>query len=447
MKASRFNVMATADPGGAVLFNTLHGSLTALESTEVGEIERALRDPASASPQVRKSLAAQQHLVPDDSDELAVVSARRSAGIRDRHRLDVIVMTTMDCNLGCPYCYETRTDGSRMSAETERRLCAWLGREIPSSTLLMLQWFGGEPLFDTPLIGRVSRHARAVAEASGTAVALHATTNGYLLDGWRREELLESGVKDFQVTLDGPPNTHDKMRPTRAGRPSFERIFRNVSETVRADPDVAMTLRVNLNQTNIDRIGELLERFEPDVRPRLRLALEPIFGDDDVSATANIPPADLSTKLADLYDQAADLGYEVSAANAGLLTGRLTYCYAERERQHVIQYDGSIYKCTTSDFDEQSRLAVLAEDGTLASIEGRLEDWMAHGQQFPNRCQTCAYLPLCMGGCRKAQLASGDEACTLIPSNASYVLKQIALSGFPHSLLSTPTTKPSLQHG
>ena len=435
MKKSRFNVEVRRDDGSLLLYNTLHGSLSELSAEEAREVISALDDPEVAAPAVRQFLVAQRHIVEDDRDELAEVRERRSRGISDSNRLDVIVLSTMDCNFGCEYCYETREPGSRMSAETERRLTSLLDREMPRSRLTILQWFGGEPLLDTGLICRVSRHAREVSEQSGNRLALHITTNGYLLRGWRREELLAAGVRDFQITLDGPPDTHDRMRPLRSGRASFATIFTNIQETVRVDPTVGMSLRVNVNHTNIDRIVEMLLMFETDVRPRLRLVLEPIFGDDTLSATANIPPRELSSALGHLYEQASDLGFDVSAWDSGVLTGRSTYCYAERERQFVIKNDGSVFKCATADFSASNRLAQLGPDGRVESADGRLDRWMAAGDDFPAACQGCVYLPLCMGGCRKVQFESPDKSCTLVPSNAHYVLKQIGLEGAPVALL------------
>ena len=435
MKESRYNVMVPRPDGGAVLYNTLYGSLTQLAPAEVGPINAALRDPTGAPAETVSVLATQRHLVDAGADELAAVARRRSAGIHDRQRLDVIVMTTLDCNFDCIYCYETRHHGSRMSEETESRLVAFLEREIPQSTLTILQWFGGEPLLDTPLIVRVGRRAGEIARIAGSEVTMHATTNGYLLEGWRRDELLAAGVLDYQITLDGPAATHDRMRPTRGGGPTFDRVFANITETVLADPRVGMTVRINVNHQNLAQAVDLLPAFEPAVRPRIRLALEPIFGDSTVSATENIAARELSAAIGDIYRVAGELGFDTSAATSGLPTGRLTYCYAERDRQLVVNYDGSVFKCTTSEFDPELRLASLGPGGVIESHGGAWERWMSRGEQFPGRCRECVYLPLCMGGCRARQTQSDPDTCTLVPTNAQYVLKQIGLDGVPHDLV------------
>ena len=435
MKASRYNVQAQDQCGGLYLYNTLYGSVTYFATEEVCELEQALKDPAGAASAVLEVLSAQRHLVDDHEDELSIVTERRCRGISGQGRLDVVVMPTLDCNFECTYCYEQREAGSRMSADVERRLVVWLERAIPTAVMLMLHWFGGEPLYDVPLIARVTRRCREVGAIHGTHIAPHVTTNGYLLDGWRRDQLLASGVKDFQVTIDGPAETHDALRPLRGGYPSFERVFQNVIETVGADLEVGMTLRVNVNHDNLDHVESLLTAFDTDVRSRLRFVVEPIFGDGCVSATGNVPAARLASRIADLYAEAARLGFEVSAANAGLLTGRLTYCYAERDRQIVVSHTGSVFKCAAGSFDEKDRLAELTSDGRLLSHQGAWERWMSFGEAFSKRCQGCPYLPVCMGGCRKVSIETGTDICTLVPSNASHVLKQISLAGFPNTVI------------
>ena len=73
------------------------------------------------------------------------------------------------------------------------------------------------------------------------------------------------------------------MRPLRGGRPTFDRIVQNINETLSHDPAARITLRVNINQDNVEVVSEVFDYFPPELRPRLRLALEPIFGDGCLS--------------------------------------------------------------------------------------------------------------------------------------------------------------------
>ena len=441
LTGSRFNVTTPTGDGGLLLYNTLRGSLTRIDADEAAEVLAALSEPRGAAAPIVQSLQDQGHLVSVSTDELAILHNRRHLGIVDSGRLDVVVMPTMDCNFDCIYCYEEHGHDTHMSSEVEGALIAWLTAQVPSHRLVMLHFFGGEPLYDVPLISRVTTAARDIADASGARVAAHVTTNGYLLSGWRREALLAAGVHDYQITIDGPARTHDRLRPLFGGRPSYSRVFSNVVGTLRSTTEVVISLRVNLNHTNLDAVEELLDAFPEEIRPRLRLALEPIFGDQTVSATANVDADVLSSRLGELYTTASTMGFDIAASSAGLLTGRLTYCYAERVNQVVVAPDGSIFKCAAGSFDRGDRVGWLTADGHL-NYDGAWDDWMRHGDTFPTRCESCVYLPLCMGGCRKAQRDEPGSVCTLVPSNAAYVLKQIGLTGTPHALLERACSNP-----
>jgi uncharacterized protein len=219
------------------------------------------------------------------------------------------------------------------------------------------------------------------------------------------------------------------MRPLRGGGPSFEVIVQNVINALQVDPDVRMTLRVNINQDNMAEVTKLFDYFPAEIRPRLSLAVEPIFGDPQVSATANLERSAISEGIGEIFKVAESYGFEMSISKTMLLTGRRIYCYAERKRQFIFSPSGSVFKCAEGSFADEDRFGTLAEDGTISEYENRWRDWMKFGEQFSDECSHCVYLPLCMGGCRKVQAFGDGRNCTLIPTNTTYVLKQVSLSG------------------
>jgi uncharacterized protein len=116
--------------------------------------------------------------------------------------------------------------------------------------------------------------------------------------------------------------------------------------------------------------------------------------------------------------------------------GKLVYCYAERENQAIINYNGDVFKCSVYDFNSSNRVGYIGNDGMLVKENGKWGEWM-NIPLFENQCHSCKYLPLCMGGCRKTRILSKSNECNcaLIPTNASYVLKQISLNGFDKLVL------------
>jgi uncharacterized protein len=433
MKPSAYNIFIDhPETGETILYNTLYGSTTVCSKEEASTIREILADPSSLGSQ-REELVPimeqQKYLVPVSSDEMELIRKRKGAGVEDSNRLDVILMPTQECNFACSYCYENNHP-SPMSDQTEADLKAWLAAEMPKHKVTLLLWFGGEPLIAFPRVLALTAHAAEVAERSGTALIRHMTTNGYLLDTGRIRQLLAAGITDYQITLDGPPEVHDKFRALKNGGATFQRIYANIIELAHASPQVKISLRVNFNHKNLHDIPALLEMFPPDIRGRLRVVYEPIFGNCSLSATDNLPRDEISATLADYYALAREEGYDVVHGMSGDYPGKLVYCYAERQSQYVINYNGDVFKCSVTDFSPANRVGHIGRGGIFTRHDERWDRWTGE-PQFDEFCTSCIYLPLCMGGCRKVRLTgkAGGTSCSLVPTNASYLLKKLAFSG------------------
>jgi len=430
MKASRYNILVKSSEEETILFNSLYGSMSVLDSSGLGDAMKLLSNPvAGDSAGMYAKLVEQKYLVEDTVDELELVRRRKLAGIRDHNRLDLFIMPTLDCNMACTYCYESHIP-SMMSVETAEAIIRWIKRELPNYKVITLQWFGGEPLLGFQHVIRITRETRDIASSLGVSCILHMTTNGYLFNEERIRDIIDSGILDFQVTLDGPPTIHDRLRVRRDGQGTFDRIFQNIISLVRADRKVKVTLRVNFNHDNLHGIPTLLEMFPKDVREQLRVLYAPIFGDCRVSATVNLPSEDISASMDKYYRLAESLGYDVVMSKSIIEPGRLVYCYAERENQFIINYNADVYKCTVNGFDPENRVACLTSEGVMMREEEKWEQWVGL-ELFEERCLSCIYLPLCMGGCRKASMDHQGRGshCSLIPANTQYLLKQVALGG------------------
>lgn len=426
LKSSRYNVWIE-EGCGSILFNTLYGSISAMEDGDRSQATALLEGgaPTGKNRKLWEQLVAQKHLVADETDELAIVRNRKLAGIRDSNTLNVILMPTLNCNFQCSYCYEVHRP-SRMAKKVVGALKLWLEREIPQHKVTMLHWFGGEPLLEYETVLAISRHVKGVAGRCGTLAILHMTTNGYLLDVERAKELIGAGLRDFQITLDGPQSKHDALRVLRSGNGTFERVFTNVCMLANTSREVRITLRVNFNHTNLDSIPELLEAFPPAIRSQLRVIFEPIFGKVTMSAVCNISGSAISQQLAKHSELAKSLGYDVVFGLSAIHPGKLVYCYAEREHQYIVGHDGNVYKCSVCDFRATDRVGRLDATGIIHKDNAAWSSWVG-GELFSSQCGSCKYLPLCMGGCRQTRKqANRSKECSLVATNASYLLKQIA---------------------
>ena len=142
--------------------------------------------------------------------------------------LHLIIMPTEQCNFRCTYCYEDFALG-RMSPGIVTGLKLLIERRAPTLDLLAIAWFGGEPTLALDIVADVQSHAQALARQSpGLRVGASMTTNGYLLDRHRFQELLNLGVREFQISLDGPGEFHDRRRVKIGGQGTFDRIWENL---------------------------------------------------------------------------------------------------------------------------------------------------------------------------------------------------------------------------
>lgn len=434
MKASRYNV-TSHNPGTdeTVLFNTLYGSTAVIERDNLDVVLGLLKDPAVVNTDQQRLLVdileQGKFVIPDEIDELAIVRRRKQCGVSDKNRAEIIIMPNMDCNFACPYCYEKHDHNKRMTTEVEASINKWLTNILGEYKVVLLNWFGGEPLLSSDVVLRITNHVREICREKEVSLLTHMTTNGYGFTESAMEELLACGIRNYQITVDGPESVHNKTRILKNGRGSFSRVKDNIIRLAILDAGTKISLRVNYNHVNIDVIPELLEQFPASIRPQLRVVFEPIFGDERVSATSNMPAERISKTIAHCYDLAKQLGYDI--VHGGLGVGKLVYCYAEREEQYILNHTGEVFKCSVSEFSSENRVGYIDPAGKLIIDKNQWEAWFGI-DPFEKTCETCLFLPLCMGGCRKDRLANKKTGsyCHLIPTNTSHALKSIAFGDF-----------------
>ncbi len=426
MKVSFYNLLLPeSNAQYCLLYNTLSGAMIKFEKNLMGEVENILSMPLSLTSiqQLRDEFIRQRFLIADSVDELNILRQRRQQGIEDKNRYDIVIMMTQDCNFACRYCYE-RHKKSLMDQTTTESVLRWLSTIIPKVKILYFSFFGGEPLLAKKGMVTVAKRVYQLCQESGTGLLGNVTTNGYLLDESIASQLISNGFDNFQITIDGPPEHHDMLRPQRNGKGSFKRVFQNTLRLLRQLKDRSITIRSNFNAGNLSTIPELYEMIPVQYRSRVRVSLEPIFRSGKLDAGYALTETEIGEKMAEVYRQAEKMGFQVPDGTSGL--GKLTYCFAERRQQAVVNYNGDVFKCSTCDFEKENRVGFISEDGEFVKEE--LFDKWIPDEFFSDNCQECKLLPLCMGGCRLHYLNEGTSgsSCGLIPTNASLPLKWTA---------------------
>lgn len=154
----------------------------------------------------------------------------------------LVLGVTNGCNLACTYCYKddvTRPAAAeRLSPEAGRATVDLLLRRSGRRPRVNLTFFGGEPLTALPLIKSLVDYAERRAAKAGKAIDFSLTTNGLLLDdeaiGW-----LDAHRFGITVSMDGPPEVHNRNRRTAGGAGSYAQVaprVRRLLERYRSRP-------------------------------------------------------------------------------------------------------------------------------------------------------------------------------------------------------------------
>jgi len=386
----------TDQPDNHLLYSTRTSASVLVDDATLLAIRKG------ALPQEEETTLARLGILVNDRDEerammhniVEKVNAQRTA-------FNGIVVFNLDCNLACPYCYEDNFRGRHyMSTATADLLVKTIQcNQIEQGRDVVLSFYGGEPLLSIPLIKVISSKLKHAAEKQGTGFRFSLVTNGTLLSRSVVEELLPLGFCGAKFTLDGPRHIHDQNRPFVSGKGSFDIIVNNIKEVCDL---VSLQLGGNFTRLNYRDFPLLLDHLlDAGITPDKL---------DSVLFTPVIPKAG-NIRLPD-FDSSCACDYEPWLAEASLLLReetlrrgfktpkpKLSACMVEFDNDLVINYDGSLYKCPAFMAYDSLRIGTLADGIDEYRVTHKLDIWKR------DECLSCAYLPLCFGGCRQMTLS------------------------------------------
>lgn len=466
MQASKFNVRVPLDDdGGVFLMNTLTDAQLVVPS----EVESLLnRLPDSAGPtgawtaderEAIDVLSEHGFVVESHEREREALEAFFSTVREDTRELRVTILTTMQCNFACDYCFQGDHDGfdgstaSKMSLDTAAHVTNWITEKLNTvrPERLAITFFDGEPLLNQPVMYALAERLWDVCHERGVEMHVDIITNGLLLTPEVVARLKPYGLNGIKVTLDGDQATHDRMRPLRGGQATFERIIENIRRVADQCP---ITIGGNFDESSVDSYPALLDFLkEQEFADRLaKVSFKPIIRTDAPSASGVIPltavqpdgapmggtcmtsvgagssPCDtchfLQEKSAFLRDETERRGFPtIDGVHMGP-------CEIHHRHAYTLGPDGSLYACPG--FTGEARFSTGHIDGradtdrdrSAASFD-RLAPWRA--------CGDCSFIPVCAGGCSVASHAEQGDMTAPTCHKDSF---ETALVGLAHKMAS-----------
>ncbi len=390
-------------PGYLLLFSTKKTSKVLI--TE--ETYRAAK-AGTLSDSDQKLLIKLGMLVPDRDVEKQEMLGFVDELNRRNTSLNITVVLNLDCNFACLYCYEGGIKGKLyMSDKTADSVIDFIKARLTNGKkFLNIDFYGGEPLLAVDTIKRITGTLKKQAETIGASFSFTLVTNGSLLTRNRVEELVPLGLKGVKITLDGPPENHNRYRPFKSGAGSFDVIIQNIKDSCDI---LKIGVGGNYDRNNYEQFTNLLDLLEAEGLTPDRLAsvkFDPVMKHPE-GEEAPSDYRDGCMSVNELWITEAEKLLRGAIIKKGYNTSsqRPSPCQIEFGEMHVINFDGRLYKCPAFIGKEGFDLGDI-KTGMAGDINSVYRPGIWKNEE---KCFDCEYLPLCFGGCRyMAYLQNGS---------------------------------------
>ncbi len=411
MKISRYNYSTHLPDGTLLLFNFYTLTLIALDREEAEIAKTLLGKPDTSSKKggasdLKRLLLDKGFILEDGIDELALLKVFHHASRFQRKNLGLTIIPTLGCNFTCVYCYETGKI-RMMKKDVQDALIGFVENRIQQGGSLSVTWFGGEPLLRVDVISRLSAKLIKLCERNDVKYSARIITNGYLLDADNTEKLIRASVKEAQVTLDGPKEVHDRRRPLKGGGATFDTILDNVKQ---ASKKMFISLRMNIDHTNRDRIAEML-----DILSDAKMEKEVGFYLGQTSPYTDVCRDMAGTCLTNEDFSLLGLETMLTMIERGFTftfnmpRKKDMHCLAGNANSFVITPSGGIVNCW-NDVDNPDKETGHLMKPRTETMKTVARHWSGR-DPFAMECAECLLLPICMGGCPYLHMRTGELAC------------------------------------
>lgn len=202
------------DVDKTIIFNGINERYFIVKPTTAPYYKNILSNPNyyfDTIPSVITKLIDEGFIV-DDSDEVSLVHDKFTQ-LRKEDEYYLMVLPTYQCNLRCWYCVQEHQN-LFMTDETVESVKKHISKVLKKDDIktLLLSWFGGEPLLAYDKIVDITRFAQRIAKDAGKKFRCTITTNATLLTPSRIEELCSLGITNYQITIDGKKDVHDRYQ-------------------------------------------------------------------------------------------------------------------------------------------------------------------------------------------------------------------------------------------
>lgn len=409
MKLSKYNVYIK-EQKDMIIYNTLTGGVLELEQKYWEEVENFRNNKIELSNDLEHNLVKGGMIIADDINEIHLLKMMHMTQKYNNTVVSFTIAPTLECNFCCPYCYEKGHRHNSMTPEVVDKTIQFINSYCKGKKQLDVTWYGGEPLLKLDVIEKITNGIKKEGIEYNAAIV----TNGYYLSRDIAKKLVDFSARSVQITLDGPPEIHNKRRRMPNGEDTFYKIVNNIVEACNIIPIV---IRINVDKTNIKFVNKIIDVFiEKNVDKKILFYLAPV---DEINDNGVIKECmsdqDFSKYQMNFIKRNKQLGidvYHLPECSPG-------NCGAVSANSFVIDPLGDLYKC----WDE---IGIISKKcGSIfneETITGRYIEWVNYPFIYYKECKECEYLPICLCGCPYHNIEKNSKECHSIKYNAKEMI-------------------------
>ncbi|SMP49396.1 thioether cross-link-forming SCIFF peptide maturase [Anoxynatronum buryatiense] len=311
-----------------------------------------------------------------------------------------------DCNLSCAYCFASegtfQGERSMMNLSTGKAAIDFLIRHSAKRTHLEVDFFGGEPLLNMPLVKEVVAYARSREQDTGKEFRFTLTTNALALTdenmAWINEHM-----SNVVLSLDGRPEINDQMRKCRNGEGSYRKILPNIKKMAALRADRPHFVRGTFTRENLDFANDVAHLVDQGFR---EISVEPVVAPPESPLSLRDEDCNLIEKeydrLAELYLQCANAGqpfrffhFIIDLKQGPCMKKRASGCGAGTEYV-AITPEGDLYPCHQFVGNPDFCIGHVSTGLTAAETVAQFENATIYDK---SECRECWAKYYCSGGC------------------------------------------------
>ncbi len=315
---------------------------------------------------------------------------------KERNILSVTFVPTLDCNLGCIYCYSRGGEQrDMMPPSMASKFLEKLYDPKKHSGIHLRFAGGGEPFLNFECIKEATRTAKRLTDVA----SLHCITNGTF--NWDHLSWILKENLHMRVSYDGI--SQKIQRPYRDGRDSSEIIRGNIQELT--NNGIETVVQSTITSLNVSQMKEMASEFY-DLGVRT-IKMEPVYITDNSRGNQklNVSPSDFVSNFLDMIKYIREKNLDIQVDSAFFSRPTLgNYCSLSTGNL-ILTPSGDISGCVEitnncdchsedvfyGRFEEDSR-EIKFNDSKKKSFRN------FHFSNYKN-CPSCNLKLICRGGC------------------------------------------------